>query len=225
MPARDFVALASALRAALTAVLRRGSYSLQAIPPADEGTAMRKRKELNNSFDVRSELVTIRPESPQYTTGLAAKVGRSHVKVSDDGVISAALAILAKRIVLSDPLQDTRTTRDYVAMRFAHLEHEVFSCLFLDNRNRVIACVELFRGSIDGAVVSPREILKKTLVHNASAVIFVHNHPSGVPVPTDMDRSITQRLQQVLGLIDVRVLDHLIVGAGVVDSMAERGLV
>jgi DNA repair protein RadC len=96
--------------------------------------------------------------------------------------------------------------------------------LFLDNRNRVIECVEMFRGTIDGATVHPREVVKEALGRNAAAVIFAHNHPSGVAEPSQADELITRRLKEALSLVDIRVLDHLVVGGNVVTSFAEQGL-
>jgi DNA repair protein RadC len=101
--------------------------------------------------------------------------------------------------------------------------HEVFACMFLDTRHRMIAFEELFRGSIDGAEVHPREVVRRCLLHNAAAVIFGHNHPSGVAEPSAADRSITLRLRDALGLVDVRVLDHFVVGDGQPVSLAARG--
>lgn len=103
--------------------------------------------------------------------------------------------------------------------------YEVFACLFLDNRHRVLAFEELFRGTIDGASVHPREVVRRCLGHNAAAVIFAHNHPSGVAEPSQADRDITIRLRDCLAMIDVRVLDHLIIGDGAPTSMAERGMI
>ena len=103
-------------------------------------------------------------------------------------------------------------------------EHEVFCIAHLDNRNRLIELEELFRGTIDGASVFPREVVKSVLAHNAAAVVFVHNHPSGNPEPSSADEAITSRLKDALALIDVRVLDHFIVAGGTVLSFAERGL-
>ena len=103
--------------------------------------------------------------------------------------------------------------------------HEVFASLFLDNRHQVIEYEELFTGTIDGASVHPREVVKRALYHNAAAVIFAHNHPSGVAEPSKADRSITSRLTAALALIDVRVLDHFVIGDGEVVSFAERGWV
>ena len=103
--------------------------------------------------------------------------------------------------------------------------HEVFACLFLDNRHRLMAFEELFRGTIDGASVHPREVVRRALAHNAAALILAHNHPSGIAEPSAADTRITERLRQALSLIDVRVLDHLIVGDAEVTSLAERGLI
>lgn len=116
------------------------------------------------------------------------------------------------------------TVRHFLTSRLRHLPHEVFACLFLDNQHRLISYEALFRGTIDGASVYPREVVKKVLSHNAAAVIFAHNHPSGIAEPSISDERITHKLQQALQLVDVRVLDHFIVGDNDVLSMAERGL-
>jgi DNA repair protein RadC len=122
-------------------------------------------------------------------------------------------------------LTNPRSTREYLRMRLRDLDHEVFCCLYLDNRNRVIACEELFRGTIDGATVHPREIVKRALAHNAAAVILAHNHPSGVAEPSQADELITRRVKESLATVDIRVLDHLVIGDGRCESMAERGMV
>ena len=96
--------------------------------------------------------------------------------------------------------------------------------MYLDNRHRVISFAELFRGTIDGASVHPREVVKEALSRNAAAVILVHNHPSGLPEPSQADEFITRRLKDALALVDIRVLDHLVVGDGICESFAERGL-
>lgn len=123
-----------------------------------------------------------------------------------------------------DALTDPAATRRYLAARLRDHPHEVFACLFLDNRHRVIEYEELFRGTIDGASVHPREIVRRTLLHNAAALILAHNHPSGVAEPSPADRAITQRIKEALALIDVRVLDHIIVGDGRTLSFAEQGM-
>jgi DNA repair protein RadC len=114
--------------------------------------------------------------------------------------------------------------RRFLRARLRDLPHEVFCCLHLDNRNRVIAFEELFRGTIDGASVHPREVVKRALAHNAAALILAHNHPSGVAEPSQADEVITRRLSSALALVDIRVLDHLVVGDSACVSFAERGL-
>jgi DNA repair protein RadC len=121
-------------------------------------------------------------------------------------------------------LSDPRATCEFMRMQLRDLPHEVFCCLYLDNRHRVIAFKELFRGTIDGASVHPREVVKEALSRNASAVILAHNHPSGVPEPSQADELITRRLKEALGLVEIRVLDHLIIADGVCESMAARGM-
>ena len=113
---------------------------------------------------------------------------------------------------------------DYLRARIGAYPYEVFACMFLDNRHRILAFEELFRGSIDGASVHPREVVRRCLAHNAAAVILAHNHPSGVAEPSQADRAITADLKRALELIQVRVLDHFIVGAGAPTSFAARGL-
>jgi DNA repair protein RadC len=124
-----------------------------------------------------------------------------------------------------DALSSPDDTRRFLAARLRGYGHEVFAALFLDNRHRVIAFEELFSGTIDGASVHPREVVKRALAHNAAAVILAHNHPSGVAEPSRADESITRRLREALGVVEIRVLDHLIVGDGEITSLAERGLI
>jgi len=122
-----------------------------------------------------------------------------------------------------DPLRSPEDTRRFLSSRLGTYPHEVFSGLFLDNRHRVIRYQELFRGTIDGAAVYPREVVRQALEVNAAAVIFAHN-PSGVAEPSQADVSLTRRLKEALELVDIRVLDHMVVGHGEVISLAERGL-
>jgi len=124
----------------------------------------------------------------------------------------------------SDCLTSSALTRDYIKSRMRSYPREVFLCLFLDNQHRVIAQEELFFGTIDGSMVHPREVVRRALHHNAAALIFAHNHPSGVAEPSQADISITRRLKNALSLIDIRTLDHLVVGDSPVTSLAERGL-
>ncbi|MDO9212456.1 MAG: DNA repair protein RadC [Methylococcales bacterium] len=115
-------------------------------------------------------------------------------------------------------------TRAYLSAQLRGYSYEVFACLFLDNQHRVIQLDELFRGTIDGASVYPREVVKQALHHNAAAVIFAHNHPSGIAEPSTADKHITEKLKQALALFDIRVLDHFIIGDGQPYSFAEHGL-
>lgn len=143
--------------------------------------------------------------------------------------IAAALELarrsLAEQLREQPSLGNPRDSGDYLSARLRHLPYEVFGCLYLDNRHRVLAFEELFRGTIDGASVHPREVVRACLAHNACAVIFAHNHPSGVAEPSAADRAITRELRDALQLIGVRVLDHLVIGSGEPVSMAARGLI
>ena len=114
--------------------------------------------------------------------------------------------------------------KDYLRLALAGREHEVFAALFLDAQNRLIALEELFRGTLTQTSVYPREVVKRALQHNAAGVMFAHNHPSGASEPSQADQLLTQTLKNALALIDIRVLDHFIVGGGTVLSFAERGL-
>lgn len=124
-----------------------------------------------------------------------------------------------------NPLTNPDDTRNFLMSELSGREYEVFACLFLDNKHRVIKFEELFYGTIDGASVYPREVVKHTLQWNAAALILAHNHPSGVAEPSEADISITQRLKEALNLIDVRVLDHFVIGDGYCVSLMERGLI
>lgn len=121
-------------------------------------------------------------------------------------------------------LESPGTARAFLVAQLRDLPHEIFCCLHLDNRHRLIAFEELFRGTIDGASVHPREVVKRALAHNAAALILAHNHPSGVAEPSRADMLITRRLREALQLIDIPVLDHLIVAGPICLSLAERGL-
>jgi DNA repair protein RadC len=143
---------------------------------------------------------------------------------SADEILDAARSILARRVRRGRALSSQRHTRDFLRLELASRDHEIFAILFLDNRHRVIEFVPLFRGTIDGASVYPREVVKEALARNAAAVILAHNHPSGVAEPSQADELITHRLRDALALIDVRVLDHLVVTGDDVVSFAERGL-
>ena len=123
-----------------------------------------------------------------------------------------------------EPIRSPTDTEAFLKARIRHLGHEVFCCVFLDNRHRVIRFDELFRGTIDGTSVYPREVVKEALAVNAAAVILAHNHPSGVAEPSQADERITKRLRSALELVDIRLLDHLIIGDGDAISLAARGI-
>ncbi len=131
---------------------------------------------------------------------------------------------LGEELERGEPLRDPASSATFLKARLRHLPHEVFACLYLDNRHRVLAFEELFRGTIDGASVHAREVVRACMRHNAAAVIFAHNHPSGVAEPSRADRDLTLHLRDALRMIDVRVLDHIVVGSGQPVSLASRGL-
>jgi DNA repair protein RadC len=143
--------------------------------------------------------------------------------------LQAALEIVRRhhleRLRTGPALQSPRAAREYLILRLRDREHEVFCCLFLDSRHRLISCEELFRGTVDGASVHPREVVKQALARNATAVILAHNHPSGVAEPSQADEIITTRLRDALALVEIRLLDHLIIGDGNCTSLAEKGLI
>ena len=145
-------------------------------------------------------------------------------KATADEIITAARACVARRMRRGASLTSPKAARDYLVLRFAELQHEVFCVIYLDSRHRVIECQDLFRGTIDGASVHPREVVKEALKRGAAACMLVHNHPSGVAEPSTADELITQRLRDALQLVDIRVIDHLVVSSGGVTSFAERGL-
>jgi len=139
-------------------------------------------------------------------------------------VLEMARRHLAEELHQSDVLNAPAAVKRYLQGHLQHLPHEVFYCLFLDSQHRVLEGEALFRGTIDGASVHAREVVKRALFHNAAAVILAHNHPSGVAEPSQADVSVTGRLKEALALVEVRVLDHMIVGQNKVISLAERGL-
>jgi DNA repair protein RadC len=131
---------------------------------------------------------------------------------------------LASELQRTQVMAHPTACANYLRARIGAHPYEVFACLFLDQRHRVIAFEELFRGTIDGASVHPREVVRRCIAHNAAAVILAHNHPSGIAEPSQADREITLELQRALALIDVRVLDHFIIGGGSPTSLATLGL-
>ena len=156
----------------------------------------------------------IKTESPPTYGQVPVIMSTTEIRDKEDVVIKEALAILAGRLHKEDLLHATSSDAafDYLKLKVATREHEVFGILFLDNQHHLLKDVELFRGTIDGASVYPREVLKEALRHNAAAVIFYHNHPSGLAEPSSSDDAITARLKAALQVVEIRVLDHIIVG-------------
>ncbi len=140
-------------------------------------------------------------------------------------VLSRAAAILKSKIRDEKGLISSSATRDYLKCKLASHERECFAVMYLDNQHRVLAFSILFQGTIDGAAVYPREVIKEALQYNAAALIFAHNHPSGVSEPSQADVAITRKLVSAAGTIDIRVLDHFVVTAADCVSLAERGLI
>lgn len=143
---------------------------------------------------------------------------------TESDILATAEDILRRRFDREATLSSPSDTRAFLRMRLAGLPHEEFHIVWLDNRHRVIAVEKLFTGTIDGASVHPREVVRSALAHNASAAILAHNHPSGIAEPSMADRSITEELKRAFTLVGVRVLDHIVVGSDEPVSFAERGL-
>ncbi|MEF9673289.1 DNA repair protein RadC [Pseudomonas sp. PCH446] len=161
-------------------------------------------------------------ESDQQTFG--RQLGLGPAKFAQlQAVLEMARRHLAERLRRDSVLESPRVVRDYLKAMLRHEPHEVFACLFLDSKHRVLAFEPLFHGSIDNASVYPRQVVKRALAHNAAALILCHNHPSGVAEPSQADHVLTKRLKTALEFVDVRVLDHFIVGEGEPLSMMERG--
>ena len=163
-------------------------------------------------------------EAPAYT---ATKTSTDTNKTHDDTIIAEALSILERRLSDSKSRTNVFTSPGsvvhYLNLSLSDRPQEVFTVLFLDNRHKLIKAEEMFYGTIDGASVHPREVLRRALELRSAAVIFAHNHPSGEATPSQADFRITQKLKDALAMIDVRVLDHFIVGNGQPYSFAEHG--
>ncbi len=188
-------------------------------------TGVRGKTAVDLARELLAELGGLRGLLEADAADLCARPGIGKAKYA---LLRASLEVgqrhLEARLSRGDALASPEDARRLVARRLRHHPREVFACLFLDNRHRVIVFEELFFGTIDGATVHPREVVRRALVHNAAALILAHNHPSGVAEPSRADELLTRRLKDALALVDVRVLDHLVVGDAEVASFAERGL-
>jgi DNA repair protein RadC len=159
----------------------------------------------------------VKPSNELYTTESTFE--------QENQLIAEAKHLLYSRLKTRDQVfTSPHATRDYLCLQLCDRQHEVFCCMFLDSQHRLIEYQELFVGTIDACSVYPREVVKAALKVNAAAVIFAHNHPSGVAEPSAADQRITERLTSALGLLDIRVLDHFVVGDNTAVSFAERGL-
>ena len=153
------------------------------------------------------------------------KSGEYYTKgaVTSEAILAMARQLIKNKLAKGEIIDNPRVAMDYLPHHLALLEHETFWVLFLTNQHKVLAFEQLFSGTIDQSAVYPREVIKRVLQLNAKAVIFAHNHPSGNSEPSSNDIYITRKLKETLALIDVNVLDHFIVGADVVTSLAEQG--
>ncbi len=168
----------------------------------------------------------VSPESKPALFQPAENPGEYQVTrpVTAEQLLAFTRSLLEAQFRRADLLSDPDATKDFLMAQLATRPYEVFSGVFLDNKHRVLAFEELFRGTIDGCSVHPREVLQRALHHNAAALIFAHNHPSGEPEPSQADQQITRRLKQALSMVGIRVLDHIIVGGAQTVSFVERGL-
>ncbi|WP_456372555.1 RadC family protein [Thiolapillus sp.] len=188
-------------------------------------TGIRGRSALDLARDLLRDFGGLQPLLAASREEFCAMHGLGDAKYCQlQAVLEMAHRHLGETLAKDDVLTSPDITRQYLQSRLQPYPHEVFACLFLDNRHRVIAFEELFQGTIDGASVYPREVLRRCLQHNAAAVIFAHNHPSGIAEPSKADEAITLRLKDALSLVDIRVLDHIVIGNGHSVSLAERGL-
>jgi DNA repair protein RadC len=166
------------------------------------------------------------PNTPALHLVARGTIPIDRARADEDVLIRQAMAILERRMRrVQDPqtLSSPDLAQRYLRLRLGTLEHEVFGVLWLDHKHRVLAIEELFRGTLDGATVHPREVVKQALKVNAGACLIWHNHPSGISEPSPSDRLLTQRLKDALSLVEVRVLDHIIVGE-TCTSLAEEGI-
>ncbi|MBE0623479.1 MAG: DNA repair protein RadC [Burkholderiales bacterium] len=196
------------------------SQSVETLSDADLlGLVVGNKTALRMLQDAGGSLSALLNES-QASNGLQPKM-RTKLQVAKELVRRSLLETLRQRDVLSSPA----SVRDFLRMTLTGRDYEVFMVLFLDAQNQVIESEEMFRGTLTQTSVYPREVVKRSLFNNAAAVIFAHNHPSGVAEPSHADELLTQSLKQSLALVDVRVLDHFVIAGSGLASFAERGLI
>lgn len=188
-------------------------------------TGVRGKSAVDVARDLLERFGGLRPLLAANRTAFCAAPGLGDAKYALlQAVIEMGRRHLFEEFQRGSALTSPDQTAQFLRTRLRDYPYEVFAVLFLDNRHRVIAFEEMFRGTIDGASVHPREVVRRALELHAAAVILSHNHPSGVAEPSQADQRITTRLRDALGLVDIRILDHLIVGDAECCSFAERGL-
>src|SRR5665213_742821 len=189
-------------------------------------TALRRVASVSgNPARPRPEHIMSQVNHSSETSSLLVRDAQGEYRsATSDEVLTAARQVLSHRVRRGSSLSSPNAVRDHLRLKLGTLEHEVFVALMLDSQHRLIEYVELFRGTLAQTSVYPREVVKIALARNAAAMIFAHNHPSGVAEPSRADELLTQSLKQALALVDVRVLDHFIVAGADVLSFAERGL-
>lgn len=187
-------------------------------------TGVRGRNAVDLARDLLIEFGGLRQLLEADETSFTSHLGLGPAKFAQlQAVLEMGRRHLAASIQRDSALESPQAVRDFLKAKLRHELHEVFACLFLDTKHRVLAFEILFYGTIDGASVYPRQVVKRALANNAAALILTHNHPSGVAEPSQADKILTERLKEALALVDVRVLDHFIVGDGEPLSMVENG--
>ena len=187
-------------------------------------TGVQGRNAVELARDLLSAFGGLRQLLEADQSSFTSHLGLGPAKYSQlQAVLEMGRRHLAASIQRESALESPQAVRDFLKAKLRHELHEVFACLFLDTKHRVLAFEILFYGTIDGASVYPRQVVKRALANNAAALILTHNHPSGVAEPSQADKVLTERLKEALALVDVRVLDHFIVGDGEPLSMVENG--
>ena len=187
-------------------------------------TGVRGRNAVELARDLLSEFGGLRQLLEADKASFTSHLGLGPAKFAQlQAVLEMGRRHLAASIQRESALESPQAVRDFLKAQLRHELHEVFACLFLDTKHRVLAFEVLFHGTIDGASVYPRQVVKRALANNAAALILTHNHPSGIAEPSQADKILTERLKEALALVDVRVLDHFIVGDGEPLSMVENG--
>lgn len=188
-------------------------------------TGMRGKSAVDLAREVLGRFGSLAALLAADVTALNASQGMGAAKSAQlQAVLEMARRALRERMERGSALSSPQAVRDFLRLKLQDRPHEVFGVVFLDAQNRVLDVEELFRGTLTQTSVYPREVVKRALAHNAAAVIFAHNHPSGIAEPSRSDEALTVALRQALALVDVRVLDHFVIGAGTAMSFAERGL-